>query len=214
MPQPLSAHRCPRCEIRRALCFCERIPRIALSTQVVVLMHTSEEVLTTNTARLAVKALAHSEIRIRGRKNQRMSCSGLSNPERHALLLYPSHRAVELNAEYVSQLTAPVTLVVPDGSWAQTRQMTRREPILASMAHVKLPPGPASEYRLRLQPSQKSLCTLEAIARALGILESSAAQASLEELLRVMVERTLWSRGMLAAHECTTAGIPEAAFHM
>jgi DTW domain-containing protein YfiP len=84
---------------------------------------------------------------------------------------------------------------------------------LVGIPHVKLPNGPPSEYRLRLQPSEKSLCTLEAIARTIGILESRDAQAHMEALLRVMVERTLWSRGIIAADQCTTANIPRDAFY-
>ncbi|MBC7818219.1 MAG: DTW domain-containing protein, partial [Planctomycetaceae bacterium] len=59
-----SAHRCPGCEIRKPLCFCAMIPQFALQTRVIILMHTCEEVLTTNTARLAAKALTNSEVRI------------------------------------------------------------------------------------------------------------------------------------------------------
>ena len=91
----LSAHRCPRCEIRKPLCFCEMIPEIALRTRVTILMHTSEEVLTTNTARLAAKALTNSEVRIHGRKEERMSAEGLVQPGRASLLLYPSPISVE-----------------------------------------------------------------------------------------------------------------------
>jgi DTW domain-containing protein YfiP len=208
----LASHRCPVCEIRRSLCFCEWIPRLELPTRLIVVMHTAEEVLTTNTARLAVKALTNSEIRVRGRKDRPMSWAGLVEADRPSLLLYPSPHAVELNADLVASLAGPVNLIVPDGSWRQTRNMVRREAGLAGIPHVKLPPGPPSIYRLRLQPHAKSFCTLEAIARALGILESLEVQERLESLLGVMVERTLWSRGMLAAEACTTAGIPAAAF--
>lgn len=211
MSQPLAAHRCPRCEIRKPLCFCDAIPQIPLATRLVIVMHVAEEVLTTNTARLAAKALPNSEIRIRGRR-ERMATAGLVEDGRQSLLLYPSPRACELNSDLVARLTGPVTLIVPDGSWSQTRKMVRREPALAMIPHVKLPPGPPSEYRLRIQPSDKSLCTLEAIARAMGILESREVQDRLESLLRVMVERTLWSRGMLAAENCTTGAIPQAAY--
>ena len=65
---------------------------------------------------------------------------------------------------------------------------------------------------LRAQRSDQNLCTLVAIARAIGILECRAVQAGLETLLRVLVERTFWSRGMLAGGRCTTAGIPPEAF--
>ena len=212
MRPSLSAHRCPGCEIRKPLCFCAMIPQLALHTRVIILMHTCEEVLTTNTARLAAKALTNSEVRIHGRRDERMSSDGLVQPGKTSLLLYPSSRAVELTADFASRLSGPVNLIVPDASWRQTKKFVRRAPGLVGIPHVKLPPGPLSEYYLRAQPSDQDLCTLEAIARAIGILECRAAQADLETLLRVLVERTLWSRGMLAAGRCTTAGIPREAF--
>lgn len=208
----LSAHRCPGCEIRRPLCFCALIPQIALQTRVIVLMHSSEEVLTTNTARLAVKALTNSEIRIHGRKDERMSSVGLIPEGRPSLLLFPSRDSVELTAEFVASLPGPVNLLVPDANWRQSTKFVRREPAVAGILRVRLPEGPSSEYRLRTQRDARNLCTLEAIARAIGFLESREAQLRLETLLRVLVERTLWSRGMLAADQCTTAGIPRDAF--
>lgn len=188
------------------------IPQLALQTRVIILMHTCEEVLTTNTARLAAKALTNSEVRIHGRRDERMSSDGLVQPGRPSFLLYPSSRAIEMSTDFASRLSGPVNLIVPDASWRQTKKFVRREPGLVGIPHVRLPPGPPSEYRLRAQRSDQNLCTLEAIARAIGILECRAAQAGLETLLRVLVERTLWSRGMLAASQCTTAGIPAEAF--
>ena len=54
------------------------------------------------------------------------------------------------------------------------------------------------------------MATLEAIARALGILEGAWVREALEQLFRVMVERTLWLRGTLRA-EHVTGSIPERA---
>jgi DTW domain-containing protein YfiP len=195
MRRILAEHRCPGCEIKKSLCFCAEIPRLDLETRVVILMHTAEEVLTSNTARLAAKALSNSEIRIRGRKDQPMSTDGFVQPGRRSYLLYPSPHAAELNADFVAGLTEPVTLLVPDGSWVRTRKFVRRDPALAGIPHVKLPPGRPSEYRLRAQSRENGLCTLEAIARAIGVLENDAAQLRLEDLLRVMVERTIRARG-------------------
>lgn len=173
-------------------------------------MHTSEEVLTSNTARLVAKALPNHEIRIRGRLNQRLSTTGLVQEGKRSLLLFPSSHAVELSATFVARLTEPVTLVVPDGSWVGTRKFVRRDPVFADMTHVKLPPGLPSQYRLRAQADPQSLCTLEAVARAIGLLESRDAQTRLEALLCVMVERTLWSRGAIKAEHCTS-GLPLTA---
>jgi DTW domain-containing protein YfiP len=190
------------------------IPQLALQTRVIILMHTGEEVLPSNTARLAAKALPNSEIRINGRKGDRLSTEGLVQEGRQSLLLYPSAYASELTPEFVSTLTCPVNLIVPDGKWRQTQKFARREPALAGIPHVKVPEGEPSEYRLRVQPNDRSLCTLEAIARALGALESPDAQAQLELVLRVMVERTLWARGTITSKQCTVAGIPSDAIYM
>ena len=207
----LAPHRCPGCEIRKPLCFCSWIPKITLQTRVIILMHTSEEVLTTNTARLAAKALTNSEVRIHGRRDERVVIGDLTSPGRVPLLLFPSPKAVELSSEFVSELFGPVDLIVPDANWRQTTKFVRHEPSLANMRHVKLAVGAPSEYQLRIQRAPQNLCTMEAIARALGTLESMEAQSQLETLLRVLVERTLWSRGKIRASDCVTAGIPHDA---
>jgi DTW domain-containing protein YfiP len=212
MPRILSEHRCPRCEIRRPLCFCSMIPEISLRTRVIILMHCFEEVLTTNTAKIAARALTNSEIQIHGRKDERLLTESLCHSGRNALLLYPSPHATELTPDFVASLSGPVNLIVPDANWRQTWKFVRREPAIASIPHVKLPAGPPSEYHLRMQRHPSGVCTLEAIARAIGVIESPEAQSKLEVLLRVMVERTLWSRGVLKADKCITAGIPDAAF--
>ena len=210
MRRLLAEHRCLGCEIRKDLCFCAEIPRVELQTQVILLMHTAEEVLTSNTARLTAQSLSNCELRIRGRKDAPMSPAGLVCEGRQSLLLYPSPHAAELNADFVAKLTMPAVLIVPDGSWVQTKRFVRRDPAFVGMQHVKLPPGPPSIYRLRRQVDTRGLCTLEAVARALGILESPASQAQLERLLLVMVERTLWSRGALKTADSKT-GIPSEA---
>jgi len=174
-------------------------------------MHAAEESLTTNTAKLASKALVNSELRIRGKEAHGFSTDGIVEAGRDSLLLYPSSNALELTADFATCLKRPVNLIVLDGSWSQTRRILTRETALRGVPHVKLPKGPPSAYRLRAQRDEERLCTLEAIARSLGILESTDAQQRLESLLHIMVERTLWSRGMIAAGECTAAGIPHDA---
>ena len=208
----ISPRRCSGCEIRKALCFCDCIPKIETKTRVVILMHTCEEVLTSNTAKLAAKALLNSEIRIRGRQYERMTLEGLSQEGETSLLLFPSPHAAVLTSEFADSLARPLNLIVPDASWRQTTRFIRREPLFARMQHVKLVPGKPSEYFLRKQSSEHNLCTLEAIARALGVLESIEVQRQLETLLKVFVERTLWSRGLIKASQCITAGIPPEAF--
>ena len=207
----LAPHRCAGCEIRKPLCFCALIPQISLQTRVVILMHTCEEVLTTNTARLAAKALTNCEIRIHGRQGERMATHDLVEKDQATLLLFPSPFAIELTPDFVSTIGRPIKLIVPDANWRQTSKFVRHEPALAGIRHVKLAHGPPSEYLLRTQRDPQHVCTLEAIARAIGALESPDSQSRLETLLRILVERTLWSRGKIRATDCITAGIPHDA---
>jgi hypothetical protein len=51
---------------------------------------------------------------------------------------------------------------------------------------------------------------MEAIARALGLLEGPHVQEALERVFRIVVERALWARGTLATAGVTD-GIPEGA---
>jgi DTW domain-containing protein YfiP len=141
------------------------IPEISVQTRVIVLMHFTELKLTTNTARLASRALAGSEVRVRGRLDEPLSTEGIRELDRESLLLFPTDDAVELNPEFVASLEKRVTLIVPDGSWRQARKTVSREPGLLNIRRVKLPLGRPSEYRLRNEPHAHSVCTFEAIAR-------------------------------------------------
>jgi len=51
---------------------------------------------------------------------------------------------------------------------------------------------------------------MEAIARAYGVLEGSEIQKQLESIFRIMIDRTLFSRGLLARDE-VFGGLPESA---
>ena len=191
------------------LCLCGILPRLETRTRVVVLMHYLEAKTSTNTARIASLMLPNSEIRLRGLPGARMSEEGFVTPERHSLFLFPSPDARVLDGVFVRELKGPPLLIVPDGSWRQCQKVSHRIPALATVQRVTLPPGPPSEYALRREPHPHMVSTLEAIARALGILEGPEIQAEMERLFRIMVERTLWARGKIPDAAC--ASLPEEA---
>lgn len=204
-----STARCTVCRMYWPLCLCSEIAPRSVSTRLIVVMHCREAQLTTNTAHLACLMLPNSEIRLRAGRYE--PARGLVHPDTSAALLFPSDDAVELTPELARSLPRPLTLFVPDGSWKQARKVHTREPELRSVLRVKLPPGPPSRYRLRHSPHAMNLSTFEAIARAMGVLESPTLQQEMETLFLKMVERTLWSRGVLPPALATT-GIPQAAF--
>jgi len=185
------------------LCVCDLIPspRLELGTRVVLFIHRYEDRKPTNTGRLATECLARSSVIVLGHRAH--PGRFVPEPGSEPLLLFPDEAAPPLAAQ-----DRPVTLIVPDGNWRQASKVRRRVPGLGDVRCVSLPPGPPSTYRLRSEPVDGGLATMEAIARALGILEGPEVRAALERVFVAMVERTLWSRGQLATAD-VTAGIPE-----
>jgi DTW domain-containing protein len=187
--------RCQRCRMHLPLCICQAIPRYELRTRLVLVMHHREAVKTTATGPLALAALPNSELRIQGYQDRPLDFSDLDAPDRRTLLLYPGEDAPLLSRSWLAHDSRPVTLVVPDGNWRQAARMGRRLPGLGHAAMVRLPAGPRTQWGIRRETHPEGLATFEAIARAMGIIESPAVQAGMEELFRLMVQRTMLTRG-------------------
>jgi DTW domain-containing protein len=206
--------RCGRCRMIGALCVCSLLPspRLATRTRLVLLIHRFEDRKPTNTGRLAAECLSNSEVIVRGHAwepPRPFACDAGSTP----LLLFPHPDATLLDERSPwLESKRPLTLVVPDGNWRQASKVRNRVGGLRGVPCVSLPAGEPSVYRLRAEAHEAGLSTLEAIARAMGLLEGAAVRQALERVFRAMVERTLWSRGTVATSD-VTGGIPERARH-
>ncbi len=177
------------------LCVCDAVPCLDLRTRLILIMHRNENKKSTATGNLALMALSNSELCIHGNRDVPLDLGDLHHAARRLLLLFPSEDAVRLTRELLIGDPRPVTLVVPDGSWRQASKIGRRVPGLEKAERVSLPPGLPTRYRLRAENRPDGLATFEAIARAMGILETAKVQAQLERLFNLMVERTLMTRG-------------------
>lgn len=198
--------RCSACRLHTTLCICALVPALAPRTRLALLVHAREVGKPTNTGQLAARCLATSSVTVIGLRDQAPVLPVVESHEQ-GLLLYPADDAVSIEA-YAGK---PVVLFVPDGSWRQAHKMRRRVPGLAALPCVTLPELAPTTYRLRHEPQEGGLATLEAIARALHILEGDVAiETALLDIFRVMVDRTLWMRGQLGDAQ-VTGGLPEAA---
>jgi DTW domain-containing protein YfiP len=178
------------------LCICAAIPRIETRTQVIVLIHHREVKMPTNTGRLAHQCLAGSRIVRRGLEGDPAPLGAAASFAGTPLLLHPTEDAIELDGDFQARLPPPYTLIVPDGSWRQASKMGTREPALRTIQRVKLKTGEPSRYQLRKETKPGGLATIEAIARALGFLESAEVERALSAIFALMVERTMQSRGV------------------
>lgn len=96
-------------------------------------------------------------------------------------LLYPGEGSVVLGPG----ASAPRALVVLDGTWSQARRILRKNEWLRALPQFALAPSPEerSNYRIRRQPAEHCLSTVECIARVLQAVEPDRPEAP-ELLLR------------------------------
>jgi DTW domain-containing protein len=172
--------RCPRCLLQQRVCLCAELPVIATATRIVIVRHHLERFRSSNSGRLAHLALPNSELVDHG---------GSAGPARlpaleGAWLLYPEGPVVE-----TSPRPPPRQLVVLDATWSQARRMFRKLGALRGLPVLRLPDAPMPATRLRESPGPGRVSTIEAIARALRLVEGDAVAAPLEALFQLAVER-------------------------
>ena len=188
--------RCPNCMMRQELCICSLIPSLDTKTNIIVIISKREAKVPTNTGRLAGMALKNSVVLLRGDLDQPYDLAEHLGPEGSNFVFYPDETASVVTEDLASGNQA-LTLIFPDGNWRGAGKMCRRDPVMASLPRLRLPAGAPSNYRVRKETKSEGLATIEAIARALGIVEHPSIQTQLDKLLKVMTDRTLQSRGTL-----------------
>jgi DTW domain-containing protein YfiP len=183
--------RCCGCGLYPELCVCASLPALEARVEVVVLMHRLERFKSTNTGRLAARSLARGQSVIRDR---------LAPPVVAAVprsyVLFPRPDALPLTAATAGGIDR---LIVPDGTWPQAARLTRRDPLCAGLPCVKLTSTRPSRYVLRRSDRPDALCTFEAIAEALRILENDAVADRMHAAFIPWIERSLEIRA--GAHE-------------
>ena len=167
--------RCERCYLQQHLCLCAEVPDVATRTRIVIVRHRLEKFRSSNTGRLAHLALSNSEIVEQG---------AAIPPLAGAWLLFPEGEPIA-----ATPVPPPAQLVVLDATWSQARRMYRKLAALRGLPILRLPDAPMPVARLRESPGPGRVSTIEAIARALRLLEGDAAAAPLERLFELAVER-------------------------
>lgn len=105
-------------------------------------------------------------------------------------LLFPSKDSIEL--EQLPPDQRPSQLVVIDGTWSQAKSLHNALPQLQSLPCYKLAPAQPGQYRIRLEPTDQSLSTVEATVAALTALEPET--PNIEKLLdafELMIQKQL-----------------------
>jgi DTW domain-containing protein YfiP len=180
-----ASHRdvCGRCRRPTSVCYCAHLVSLPTRTRVILLQHPRERHVPIGTARLAHLCLPDSELHVgvnfdddrqvraalSGHDINAPGANGDSAP-RPVYLLFPGPRAIDLAD---AQLGGPITLVVVDGTWWQARKLLKRNAVLAALPQIRFSPRTPSNYRIRREPADHCVATVEALAQVLGALEGA-----------------------------------------
>ena len=182
---------CPRCTRPLGHCLCSAIPDLCSRTRVTILQHPEESRHPLNTGRLVALGLRQAEL----------VCGELFPDslwqEPGTWLLFPGDDAICVDA--IAPVQEPTHLIVPDGTWRMARRLLRLNSGLAALPRLVIPTGEPSRYRVRNTSQAGAVATIEAIVRALEVLEAPARFAALLAPFDLMVDRQL--AAMARAHE-------------
>jgi DTW domain-containing protein YfiP len=197
-----------RCLRAGSVCLCDGIRPFATAFEVVLLQHPKERKNSIGTARFTHLTLETSRL-IAGAAfagNPDVDAI-LDDPENYPVILFPGDTAVNLAENGAAFLSAvpngpggkPRRLVVfvVDGTWSQARGMIRRSPRLLALPRVSFTVDIPSQYKVRKQPREFCLSTVEAVARLVKLLDPGAPAERLIETFARMVDAQL---------ECATRG--------
>jgi DTW domain-containing protein YfiP len=177
------------------------LPRIETATKIVLLQHPRERDMPIGTARMANLCLPNSELNVGvGWEGSAVLGRAISDPSHPPVLLYPTDPRHETPPRPV---TGPVTLIVVDGTWSQARKVVRLNPTLARLPRLGFRPEVPSEYRIRREPREECVSTIEALMLALGELESEPERfRALLVPFRMMIDRQIRLREQHRGSEC------------
>jgi len=164
---------------------------VASRTHVVFLQHPREARVPVGTARMAHLSLPGSELLVGVRFEDHPRVRELLASPGTALL-FPGDDSIDPRS-----LEAPLrTLFVVDGTWSQARKVVRENPALGRLPRIGVVPEVAGRYRIRREPAEHCMSTVEAVSVVLGAIEGDPERfRALMRPFDFMVERQLvWAR--------------------
>lgn len=177
---PEARRKCAACRRPEGWCYCAHVTPTRTRTRVVVLQHPREARVPLGTLRMVQLSLPEAIVRRGVTFSADPVVQDLIASEPRPYVLYPGPEARDL-ADL--QAEEPLTLIAIDGTWAQARSVLRHNPALAALPRVAFSSGAPSVYRIRRQPAAHCVSTIEALARALDLLEAPAGESRFDEVL-------------------------------
>jgi DTW domain-containing protein YfiP len=211
---------CPQCQKPLPLCICDSVPRIENRVSLLILQHPQEQDRALGTARLTALHFRDAVLKIGLSWASLAKALGrpVADPSRWAVLYLGSAKVADLDTDrdivainrkgeiednQRAILKDIEGIVLLDGTWSQAKALWWRNAWMLKCQRVILGPQRPSRYgKLRREPRQDGLSTIEAAAMLLASLEK---RPDIAETLYGSFER------MLAKYREAQLVMPELA---
>ena len=140
-------------------CICNLVSSFATHFDVLLLQHPKERRKYYGTAKIINQSVINSRLLI-GEGFTKVDILP-RNSQGSSYVLFPS--ATSLTCDQV-HLGPNSTLILLDGTWSQARKLMRLTPDLQSLPRISFAKPYSSRYRIRKQPKEGCLSTIEALA--------------------------------------------------
>ncbi|MEZ4391636.1 MAG: tRNA-uridine aminocarboxypropyltransferase [Polyangiales bacterium] len=152
-----------------SVCWCDHAVSLRSRTRVVILQHPREAKVAIGTVAIAARCLPDARVE-RGVRFDPAALQEIlyGDPARPPVILFPTDDARDLRDEPFAH---DVTLVLLDGTWSLAAKLLKHNEALRALPRVRFSPTRPSQYRIRKEPAEHCVASIEALAEALGALE-------------------------------------------
>ncbi|SDI38142.1 DTW domain-containing protein YfiP [Ferrimonas sediminum] len=161
---------CPHCQRPQKVCLCAAIAPVHNRHPIHILQHPSEANAAKGTAALSLLCLDKGQLWPGEHPEDFASLrQRLADSDHPSYLLYPGEDATAM--ETLGQDSAPLNLLVLDGTWKKVYRLLQLNPWLQALPKLSFAEVPKGDYQIRKAHRADSLSTLEAIAHGLNTID-------------------------------------------
>ena len=183
---------CYKCLKAKETCYCHKISSFKSYPEFVLLLHSKERKMKTNTGRIVSLSIENSHMF----EGLDFGCDTrlnkiLDDPKRQNYVLFPGENSIridqketcnKLQEKWKKERKLP-TFIIIDGTWANAKKMLRLNPKLKELPFISFVPSEKSNFRIRRQPMDLCYSTIETTHYLLSLFEKDNPSNKLDSLL-------------------------------
>lgn len=191
---------CLTCRRRIRTCVCDHIKPFETQTRYIILMHPMEHKKEkVGTGRFTHLILKNSKILVginfdENREFQEI----LSDSSYETYLLYPGDDALQIENGFSGpRPQKPLQIIVIDGTWPCAKKMMKLSTSLHKIPRISFTPGKTSEFKIKHQPMEGCLSTVESVYQVIrglnsaGVEDTQMREENLMEVFRKTVDQQI-----------------------